>query len=104
MDLFRAHGAAETARILGVNQRSVYTRRANLEKNLDVLLVSPGDPKQKERMVSKYPARIPISIQSGIMMVAGVRSRGSRCCPSTSLDFGDLARPCLHSPIWRRVS
>ena len=37
------------------------------------------------------------------MMAAGARSIDSRCCRSTSADFGGLARPCLHSPTWRRV-
>lgn len=64
--LFQTNGASETARILGIEVRAVYSRRRRLEKLFGVPIVSPHDRSQS---VESYPVRIPIEIPNGIVMI-----------------------------------
>lgn len=61
--LFKVHGAAETARILGIQERSVYKRRENLAK--DQLIEAPS----RANMIQKYAHRAEIEIKNGTVVI-----------------------------------
>lgn len=63
--LFLKHGATETARILGVLERSVYRRRTQLEASKGQILPAPSTIEYER----DYLSRIPIKITDGIIMV-----------------------------------
>lgn len=59
--LFQSHGATDTARILGVNVRSVFKRRNNLGRYQQI--VAPSSRAQQ------FPGRVPIEIKNGSVLV-----------------------------------
>lgn len=63
--LFKAHGATETAKILGVNVRNVMFRRANLERILDIVINSP----KKQISHLEYPKRLEVRIKDGVILI-----------------------------------
>lgn len=70
--LFRKNGAAETARILGSNAPDIFKRRRNLEKKLDIQIISrfihPKDH-STPRVESNYPTRFPLDILDGTVII-----------------------------------
>lgn len=60
--LFKAHGATQAARILGISERSVYKRRKNLGR-FDVITAPSNHP------VKEYPHRARIAIKNGCALV-----------------------------------
>lgn len=67
IQLFEQKGAAELARYLGVTVRNIYSRRVHLENKLDRQIVSPSN--QSSRYENLYPARLPIEIDNGVMII-----------------------------------
>jgi hypothetical protein len=64
--LFEKHGAAETAERLGTTERSVYQRRANLERKLGRPIVAPGlNDARRTRFEVEHPERFVIEVQDG---------------------------------------
>lgn len=59
--LFTQHGATETARILKINERSVYSRRANLARFFPITAPT--------RQVTNFPGRHTISLKNGTVIV-----------------------------------
>lgn len=66
--LFEKHGAAETARRLGVGERRVHDRRVRLEKKYSRQIRAP---KQTTRLGSDHPGRICFDVKDGIVLVGG---------------------------------
>lgn len=90
--LFREHGAAEAARILGLTERGVYSRRKALEEKLDRKITSPNNRPGSDAL---YPARVPLEIKSGIVIVGSdphywpdLISTGHRAFVKFAKDFG----------------
>lgn len=69
--LFESKGAAEAAKILGVNTRSIYARRAALEKRLGVLLYPPSGHNGERRLESHilHPKRLLKTILNGRIVI-----------------------------------
>ena len=63
--LFTTHGASETARILGTQERGVYARRASLSRFF------PISAPTKAAHASHNPARIELDIPDGVVLVGG---------------------------------
>lgn len=59
--LFSTNGATATASILGVNERSIYKRRKNLERFFPI--VAPT------KNVVEYPGRVPLDIKNGTVLI-----------------------------------
>lgn len=66
IEIFNKNGAAETARITGTNVRCVYARRRRLEKAYGMAIIGPND---RSPSTSPYPARIPIEIKNGTVII-----------------------------------
>lgn len=66
--LFEKHGAAETARRLGVGERRVHERRVRLETKLGRQIKAP---RQTTRLGSDHPGRICFDVKDGIVLVCG---------------------------------
>jgi hypothetical protein len=67
MALFLKHGAAETAKILGVDVRTVYKRRRNLERMHDTQLTSPNSGEWSSEGL--YPKRLPLEVMDGSVLI-----------------------------------
>jgi len=65
--LYQEVGPAEIARRTGVNERSVFSRRRNLERKLKTRLIPPGD--HYTPIPRQYPQRICIDITDGVVLV-----------------------------------
>jgi hypothetical protein len=66
INLFKTHGAAETARIIGTTERNVYKRRQRIEQAQGAEIPAPQNT---TRWASQYPKRLPIEISDGIVMI-----------------------------------
>ena len=66
INLFKTHGAAETARILGMTERSVYQRRSRIEEAMGEQIQAPT---KNSRWASKYPKRLPLTIENGSVLI-----------------------------------
>lgn len=60
--LFQMHGASKLAKILKINERSVYKRRNNLEK-IGALITAPGNH------LINYPGRHRLDIRNGRVLI-----------------------------------
>lgn len=71
IELFEKHGAAETARRLGVDVRNVHSRRVGMERRLGRGIVPPGG-RMVEAPAPQLPAgRVAIDVADGIVIVGG---------------------------------
>jgi hypothetical protein len=70
MRLFEAHGACETARILGLDSNKVFERRARLERKLGIVLKSPNasNERRTQLWLPHYEERLPTNIANGIVL------------------------------------
>lgn len=68
ISLFENHGAAETARLLGIGIRTVYARRVKLEKKLGRQLTSP-DKARATRFQVKHPHRVEYGLENGTVLI-----------------------------------
>lgn len=66
--LFEKHGAAETARRLGINERNAHGRRSRLEGKLGRQIRAP---QRTTRLGSEHPGRICFDVKDGIVLVGG---------------------------------
>lgn len=108
--MFERIGPAETARALGVLLRSVYARRASLEKKLDRKIISPTPARNHlvRRSESHYPARFPIKIYSGVVLVGsdahywpGEETCAHRAFVHFSREMaGDIKLVCLNGDVF----
>jgi len=67
LDLIREHGLGETARMLGINERAVYARRARLEKKTNSKIA------RKEYLTGynqRYAERLTYDIPDGDILIA----------------------------------
>lgn len=69
INLFEQHGAAETARRLGIGERRVHERRVRLETKTGRQLRAPSP--LTTRRGSEHPGRISIDIKDGVVLVGG---------------------------------
>jgi hypothetical protein len=69
VSLFEQHGAAETARRLGVTERNIYRRRDTLESQLGRQLRTPNP--NTTRRAEDHPWRICLDIDDGVALVGG---------------------------------
>lgn len=69
INLFEQHGAAETARRLGIGERRIHERRARLEPKIGRQLVAPS--KQTTRVGAEHPGRVCIELKNGVAIVGG---------------------------------
>lgn len=68
IQLFEEHGAAGTARILGITERNVYGRRQRLEEALRREIKAPL--RRRERIErAEIPGRIHLDIEDGVVLV-----------------------------------
>lgn len=67
INLFEQHGAAETARRLGVGERRIHERRARLEPKIGRQLVPPSN--RTTRVGAEHAARLHLDIKDGIVLV-----------------------------------
>lgn len=67
--LFEAHGAAETARRLRINERNVHSRRASLERKLGRQIRAPNYNNSNTRHAEDHPGRLSCDIKDGIVLV-----------------------------------
>lgn len=73
--MFQRDGATKMAETLGISIRAVYSRRNRLEKALDRPILSPngnlnsGPSRQSANREVLYPARVPITIENGVVLV-----------------------------------
>ena len=70
VELFEAHGAAETARRIGGQVRSVAERRRRLEEKLKRRIDGPAKP-QSPPAIKDHPHRIMLDIPTGTVLVGG---------------------------------
>lgn len=66
-----AVGVAETGRQYGVSEREVFRRKALLEGKLGTRIVSPLGPRGRLVQHQSAPHRMPLSIENGVVIVAG---------------------------------
>lgn len=66
--LFEKHGAAETARRIGITERNVHGRRSRLEVKLKRQIRAP---RQNTRLGADHPGRICFDVKDGIVLVGG---------------------------------
>lgn len=71
IELFETVGPAELRRRTAGDMRQVYRRRATIEKRLGRALVPGGGPSMREFVPSMPAGRVPIDIESGIVIVGG---------------------------------
>lgn len=64
ISLFTKNGAAITGKMLGISERSVYKRRANLARF--EVITAPG-----QQPATSFPGRIPLEIKTGTIIVGG---------------------------------
>lgn len=64
IDYIKKHGPTETAKILNMSVRKVFCRKKRIEKRNQITLSGPNNYK------SQYPARVPIELENGTMMIA----------------------------------
>lgn len=69
INLFRQHGAAETARRLGINERAAHSRRTNLEKKYGHQIKAPAYNNSNTRHADEHPGRIAIEVKNGEVIV-----------------------------------
>lgn len=67
--LFEKHGAAETARRLGIGERSVHRRRNTLERKLGRQLRAPEYNNCNTRRAEDHPGRLTADIKDGVVLV-----------------------------------
>lgn len=67
INLFEQHGAAETARRLGIGERRIHERRARLEPKIGRQLVPPSN--RTTRIGAEHAARLRFDIQDGVALV-----------------------------------
>lgn len=67
IELFESIGPNEMARRLNCNLRSIFMRRANVEKKLGRALKAPGGPGPVNRKV--YPHRLEYDVPDGIVLI-----------------------------------
>ena len=70
VEIFEAHGAAETARRIGGQVRSVAERRRRLEEKLKRRIDGPAKP-QSPPAIKDHPHRIMLDIPTGTVLVGG---------------------------------
>jgi hypothetical protein len=66
INLFKTHGAAETARIIGATERNVYKRRQRIERDQGAEIPAPSNT---TRWASQYPKRLPLEISDGTVII-----------------------------------
>ena len=64
--LFEKYGATELARIIGINVRNVFMRRARIEKKSGASVLNP----EAAQWLSRYPSRVPFTIETGTVLIA----------------------------------
>lgn len=67
INLFEQHGAAETARRLGIGERRIHERRARLEPKIGRQLVPPSI--RTTRVGAEHAARLRFDIKNGVAIV-----------------------------------
>lgn len=67
--LMREHGAAKTARRLGMNERAVHQRRARIEKRHGIQIPVPHI--RNTRVADSHPGRVCIEVKDGVVLVGG---------------------------------
>lgn len=70
IDMFRAHGGSETARLLQINESKVYTRRRRLEKKYGIEIIPPIQQLKKSFRPTEFPQRLETDINDGTVVVA----------------------------------
>jgi len=70
IELFRKHGAAETAKILGITVRNIYVRRANLEGKYGTIIGPYHQASTRLVKSEEYPARQIVKIKNGVAMIS----------------------------------
>lgn len=70
IELFETHGATKTAKILNIRERTVYTRRVNLEKKLGRQITGPHHQSQTRHEI-QHPQRVQLDLNDGIILVGG---------------------------------
>lgn len=69
VSLFEKHGAAETARRLGIGERSVHRRRVTLERRIGRQLRAPSHNNSNTRHAEDHPGRLSADIRDGVVLV-----------------------------------
>lgn len=69
IQLFETHGPSGTANVLGIATRNVFVRRAKIEASRGIKIVSPKADNRARDYTPEYPARVPITLTNGIMLV-----------------------------------
>lgn len=67
VELFRNHGAHETARRIGTKVRNVYRRRKGLERRCGIAIAAPDNRTVRPK---EYPQRAVLTVPNGIVIVA----------------------------------
>lgn len=68
--LFEQHGATETAKILGIAERRVYSRRASVERQIGRKLIPPtGLSPTSGKVHTFHSARLNVPIENGVAVV-----------------------------------
>ena len=67
INLFEQHGAAETARLLGIGERRIHERRARLEPKIGRQLVPPSN--RTTRIGAEHAARLRFDVKDGVAIV-----------------------------------
>lgn len=66
------HGVAEAARLLGMTERGVYSRRARLEQKIGRQIKSGGDSAETDRTTRRaleHPSRLHLDVDDGIVLI-----------------------------------
>lgn len=69
--LFKQHGAAETARRLGISNRATQSRRANLEAKYGKQIQAPAYNNTNTRFAEDKPQRTHLTVRNGVVLVCG---------------------------------
>ncbi len=69
LNLFTKYGPTRTAQILGLSERSVYSRRAKLEAILGIEIIANSSPAQVIN-IPEHPQRANYELDSGVILVA----------------------------------
>lgn len=67
IDIFRSVGAEEAARRLGISVRQAHRRRADIERDLGITLLSPSSTTRVP--VIEYPHRLKDKVHDGVILV-----------------------------------
>jgi hypothetical protein len=69
IEMFQTHGAAVTAKNLGMLERSVYRRRASLEKKIGGQIDPPGDGPVRTRHGVSHPRWVEKKVHDGVVLI-----------------------------------